>query len=221
MLSKRYSICPNTILQFLATQKVFHLHMKELLYTLHSTFYDMSNCKDRGWHRIQNVFAEKAVFYVTDNCKDGLQTTTQTCPAITLVFGWSSKTALALVQEGSQRYRYTTTLWKGCPVMYGPCLTAWQVGNTSWVPASTSTTTQTCSDIILVFGLSLKTLKSRSGQATTLRQECWVIHWPCLICVEYDMSYGFTSNHTPVMVSYHPGFLIKLEKSPPPGSKVV
>ena len=51
-----------------------------------------------------------------------------------------------------------------------------------------------------------------SGYATAIVWEgCWVIYGPCVIGMEYVMSPGLISNHTPDMLSYHPGFWIELE----------
>ena len=50
-----------------------------------------------------------------------------------------------------------------------------------------------------------------SWYATTLWQAWWVMNGPCLTCVEHTKGRGFTYNHTPDILSYHPGFLIKLQ----------
>ena len=70
MESERYSIFLHSILtifwlhawgisidlcRLITTQIIFDLHTKELVYLSHSTFYVMSNCKDGGRRRTQNV----------------------------------------------------------------------------------------------------------------------------------------------------------------------
>ena len=50
----------------------------------------------------------------------------------------------------------------------------------------------------------------RSGYTIPLFQECWVRHGSYLIVigVKHTTSHGFTCNHTPAMLIYHPGFMI-------------
>ena len=106
-------------------------------------------------------------------------------------------------------------------VLYSACTMLDRCGTYQWVMASLTTTPHIFSTITLVFWSIFKTAPQpgcevirggscRHGYAIILWQEQWVMNRPCLTGVEQTKHHGLTANHTQDMLSYHPGFLIKL-----------
>ena len=142
-----------------------------------------------------------------------------TCSAIIkLVFEYSLKTASStggeMFQEEPHRQEYASPLWQDHWMVHGLYQTCVKTVN------GLGFTSNHNPDILSYdhpgFLPSFNTAPTpvqwglrRSGYATAIVWEgCWVIYGPCVIGMEYVMSPGLISNHTPDMLSYHPGFLI-------------
>ena len=145
-----------------------------------------------------------------------------TCSAIIkLVFEYSLKTASStggeMFQEEPHRQEYASPLWQDHWMVHGLYQTCVKTVN------GLGFTSNHNPDILSYdhpgFLPSFNTAPTpvqwglrRSGYATAIVWEgCWVIYGPCVIGMEYVMSPGLISNHTPDMLSYHPGFWIELE----------